>query len=98
MGDSAQKTSTWAIASFCCALGGLLALGGLMIASVAIAGIVFGHIAVREIRVNTPISGSGLARAGLVIGYAVVVLLVIELVFGVAMFVSFFPLLELFLQ
>lgn len=64
----APRTSGWAVASLICSLLGLLIFPCL------VAGIVCGHIAMRRLASDPTLQGRGFAKAGLVIGYVVLVL------------------------
>jgi len=71
----ATRVNPFAIASLVTSVLWMLWLGSL-------AAVIFGHIALRQIaRSNDTESGSGLAIAGLVIGYSALVLLVVALIF-----------------
>lgn len=75
-----QQTSGWAIASLVCSLVGLCLTGGIG----AILGVIFGHIALSQIRnSNGALGGRGLALAGLIIGYASIALAIIVVIFFV---------------
>jgi hypothetical protein len=58
-----SRTSGFAIASFVLSLVWLLWLGSAL-------AVIFGHIALSQMRRDTSLGGRGLAIAGLVIGYA----------------------------
>src|SRR5208282_2589878 len=60
---TAQRTSGLAIASFVCSLSSLVTCVGWL------PGIICGHLAKSRIRRNPLLKGSGLATAGLIIGY-----------------------------
>ena len=77
------KVSLWAIASLVCGVVGLIT------GVVAIPAVVFGHIAKREIARNSALSGSGMATAGLVLGYIGIAIMLIGLLLfgGLGMFV-----------
>lgn len=66
-GAGVQKTSGLAIASL------VLSLLGCFVVT-AIAGVICGHIARRRIRNNPALGGAGLALAGLIIGYVLLVI------------------------
>jgi len=66
-----RKTNGLAIASLICSLLGMSLLG-----------IIFGHIAVRQIR-QTGDGGEGMAKAGLIIGYIVLVLVIIAIIINI---------------
>ena len=72
------RTNGWAIASLACGLGQFM-VGPLA----TIPAIVFGHMARSQIR-RTGEQGAGLALAGLVLGWATVILAVIVIVVGLA--------------
>jgi len=72
------KTNAFAIASLACGLGQFM-VGPLA----SIPAIVFGHMARNQIR-RTGEQGDGLALAGLILGWAVVVLAVLALIVGLA--------------
>ena len=74
----AAKTNGLAIASFACGLA-QFAFGPLA----TIPAIVFGHLARHQIR-RTGEQGAGLALAGLILGWATVVLAVLVLIIGLA--------------
>ena len=63
-----QRTSGLAIASLVCSLASLITCVGWL------PGIICGHLAKSRIRRNPSLKGSGLATAGLVIGYSILVL------------------------
>lgn len=72
-GPMAPSTNPWAIASLICSLVGI-----------AILGVIFGHIALGEIkRSNGWQTGYGMALAGLIIGYA-------EIALGLVILIAFF--------
>ncbi|MGZ4611582.1 MAG: DUF4190 domain-containing protein [Kineosporiaceae bacterium] len=70
-----RRTSGFAIASFVLSLVWMFWLGSVL-------AVVFGHIALTEMRRDPGVGGRGLAIAGLVIGYAALALLLLALVFG----------------
>ncbi len=72
------RTNGLAIASFACGLGQFI-FGPLA----TIPAIVFGHIARGQIR-RTGEQGAGLALAGLILGWAAVILAIVVIVIGVA--------------
>jgi hypothetical protein len=72
---AAARTNGYAIASLVCGI------GGVVVFPVSIAAIVLGHIARREIR-QTGEAGSGMATAGLILGY-------VEIVLGVLLVLAF---------
>ena len=71
-----------AIASLCCSVGsieiGVMAMAGVISGTIAmgslawVLGIIFGHIAVQQIKRDATQGGRGMAIAGLVIGYVIV--------------------------
>ncbi len=65
---TAQRTSRLAIASLVCSLSSLITCVGWL------PGIICGHLAKSRIRRNPSLKGSGLATAGLVIGYLLIML------------------------
>jgi uncharacterized protein DUF4190 len=72
----APATSGYAIASLICSLLGFIGVFGFG----TILGIIFGHLALREIdRSNGILQGRGLAQAGLILGYIAVGLAVLAL-------------------
>jgi len=74
-GPMPPSTNSWAIASLICSIVG-----------VSILGIIFGHIALGEIkRSNGWQTGHGMALAGLIIGY-------VEIGLGLILFIVFFSL------
>ncbi|HEX6541569.1 MAG TPA: DUF4190 domain-containing protein [Ktedonobacterales bacterium] len=91
-GPMAPATSGYAIASLVCSLLGYIGVFGFG----PILGIIFGHLALREIdSSNGMLQGRGLAQAGLILGYialglVLLVVLIIFIVFvigaGAAMF------------
>jgi hypothetical protein len=80
---AAQKTNTMAIVSLISSILGFTAVPFLG----SIVGIVTGHMALRQIR-DTGEGGSGLAKAGLIIGYAVIALTVLAIIAVVAFAVA----------
>jgi Domain of unknown function (DUF4190) len=69
-------TSKWAVASLVCSL------VGLCIGLSSILGVIFGHMALSEIkRSNNYVQGRGLALAGLILGYVEIALAVIVVIF-----------------
>jgi hypothetical protein len=76
----AGRTNGFAIASLACGVGQFM-FGPLA----TIPAIVFGHMARSQIR-RTGEQGAGLALAGLILGWAAVVLGVLIIVFGIAVF------------
>jgi hypothetical protein len=78
----ARSTSSWAIASLILSICGWTVLPLLG----AIGGVVTGHIALHEIAASEGrLEGRGFAIAGLVIGYASIVLSLCAIVFGIAL-------------
>ena len=63
-----QRTSGLAIASLVCSLSSLITCLGWL------PGIICGHLAMSRIRRNPSLKGSGLATAGLIIGYVILIL------------------------
>lgn len=60
------QTSGWAIASLICSIAGMVMLGVIF----SVVGVIFGHIAMREIKnSNGWRGGQGMALAGLIVGY-----------------------------
>jgi len=80
MATPVARTNGFAIASLACGVGQFM-FGPLA----TIPAIVFGHMARSQIR-RTGEQGAGLALAGLILGWAAVVLGVLIIVFGVAVF------------
>lgn len=75
-GPMAPATSGYAIASLICSVLGFIGVFGFG----TILGIIFGHLAIREIdRSNGMLQGRGLAQAGLILGYIAVGLAVLAL-------------------
>lgn len=73
----APATSGYAIASLICSLLGYI--GGFGIGPIL--GIIFGHLAIREIdRSNGMLQGRGMAQAGLILGYIALGLALLMLV------------------
>ena len=73
------RTNGKAIAALACGI------GGLFVFPASIAAVVFGHIARREIQ-QTGQAGSGMATAGLILGYVTMVLgilLIVAFIFAV---------------
>jgi hypothetical protein len=68
------RTNDMAIASLCCALGSFVT------GVTSILGIVFGHIALRQIKRDPTQGGSSMAIAGIVIGYIVLAMVVFLIV------------------
>jgi ribosomal protein S27E len=67
-GHAAQRTSRLAVASLVCSLSSLITCVGWL------PGIICGHMAKSRIRRNPLLKGSGLATAGLIIGYLILML------------------------
>jgi peptidyl-prolyl cis-trans isomerase B (cyclophilin B) len=65
-----KRTNGLAIASLCCAV------GSVVVPVAWILGIIFGHIALRQIDRDPRQSGSGIAVAGLVIGYLILLFII----------------------
>jgi Domain of unknown function (DUF4190) len=80
----AQKTSGLAIASLVCSLSSLVICIGW------IPGIICGHLAKSELRRNPNLKGSGMATAGLVIGYILMVVNVLGLICWILFFAAAF--------
>jgi len=78
---SPSRTNTFAIVSLVCSLASFL------VGVSCIAGIVFGHLALRQIR-RTGEEGRGMAIAGLVIGYVALVILVLVVVLVAVVVIS----------
>lgn len=77
-GPMASATSGYAIASLVCSLLGYIGVFGIG----PLLGIIFGHMAIREIdRSNGVLQGRGLAQAGLILGYIALGLVVLAIVF-----------------
>jgi hypothetical protein len=75
-GPMAPATSGYAIASLICSILGFIGVFGFG----TILGIIFGHLAMREIdRSNGMLQGRGLAQAGLILGYIALGLALIAL-------------------
>lgn len=74
----APATSGYAIASLVCSLLGYIGVFGIG----PLLGIIFGHMAIREIdRSNGLLQGRGLAQAGLILGYIALGLILLAVVF-----------------
>lgn len=83
-GPMAPATSGYAIASLICSLLGFIGVFGFG----PILGIIFGHLAIREIdRSQGMLQGRGMAQAGLILGYIALGLVALLLVFFVILFV-----------
>ena len=77
-GPMAPATSGYAIASLICSLLGFLGVFGIG----PILGIIFGHMAIREIdRSNGQLQGRGMAQAGLILGYIALGLVALVVLF-----------------
>jgi uncharacterized protein DUF4190 len=77
-GPMAPATSGYAIASLVCSLLGYIGVFGIG----PLLGIIFGHMAIREIdRSNGLLQGRGLAQAGLILGYIALGLILLAVVF-----------------
>ena len=63
------KTNTLAIVSLICSIIGIFSFGTFVF---AIAGIICGHLALKQLSENSNQRGDGLAKAGLIIGYIIV--------------------------
>lgn len=73
----APATSGYAIASLVCSLLGYIGVFGIG----PLLGIIFGHMAIREIdRSNGLLQGRGLAQAGLILGYIALGLILLAVV------------------
>lgn len=88
-GPMAPSTNGMAIASLACSIGSFIILPVVG----AILGVIFGHIALGQIRrANPPEQGEGLAKAGLIVGYihlglfalAIIALVVFLIIFAAA--------------
>ena len=75
VGTTRSRVCIWAVVSLIC---GVL---GLVTGLAAILAIVFGHIAMGEISRNTELYGSGMAIAGLILGYLVITIILIGILF-----------------
>ena len=80
--SSVNRTEPFAIASIVCAVGNFV--GAFLIG--AILGIVFGKIAQKNIAANPALEGASLARAGIIVGWVGVGLVVAFLLLGVTVF------------
>jgi Domain of unknown function (DUF4190) len=86
-GPVAPTTNGWAIASFIFSITGFVLLG--IVGSIL--GVVFGHIAQNQIkRAVPPEEGSGLATAGLIMGYIGIGINILLIVLGL-LFLVFIP-------
>ena len=84
-GPMAPATSGYAIASLICSLLGYIGVFGFG----PLLGIIFGHLALREIdRSNGMLQGRGLAQAGLILGYIALGLVLLMLVVVAIIFVA----------
>ncbi len=80
-GPMAPSTSTWAIASLMCSLAGWFLVPVLG----SVLGVIFGHIALGEIkRSDGRLEGRGMAIAGLIIGYAMLAFAVCVIAVAIA--------------
>lgn len=83
-GPMAPATSGYAIASLICSILGFIGVFGLG----PILGIIFGHLAIREIDGSRGLlQGRGMAQAGLILGYISLGLVLLVLLFFIAVFV-----------
>lgn len=83
-GPMAPATSGYAIASLICSLLGIIGVLGFG----SILGIIFGHLAIREIdRSQGMLQGRGMAQAGLILGYIALGLVALVVVFVIILFV-----------
>ena len=79
-GPMAPANSGFAIASLICSILGFIGFAGIG----SILGVVFGHMAIREIdRSNGRTQGRGMAQAGLILGYIGVGIIVLVVLFFV---------------
>lgn len=80
----APATSGYAIASLICSILGFIGVLGFG----AILGVIFGHMAIREIdRSNGHLQGRGMAKAGLILGYIGIGLFALFLLIFVVLFI-----------
>ena len=70
-----QTTDIMAILSIC------FSVGGLILGPLAILGVIFGHLARSRMRNSPEIGGHGLATAGLIVGYVLIGLWVLGVLF-----------------
>ena len=84
-GPMAPATSGYAIASLVCSLLGFVGVLGFG----PILGVVFGHMAIREIdRSNGHLQGRGLAQAGLILGYIGIGLVALFILLFLVIFIA----------
>ena len=82
-GPMAPGTSGYAIASLICSLLGYIGVFGFG----PLLGIIFGHLALREIdRSNGALQGRGIAQAGLILGYIALGLALLMIIFFIIIF------------
>ena len=80
----APATSGYAIASLICSLLGYIGVFGFG----PLLGIIFGHLALREIdRSNGMLQGRGIAQAGLILGYIALGIVLLMVIFFIILFV-----------
>ncbi|TXK19209.1 DUF4190 domain-containing protein [Homoserinibacter sp. GY 40078] len=84
---TARRTNPLAIVSL------VLSLSSLLFSITAIGGVITGHIALAQIK-RTGDDGRGLAIAGVIVGYAMIAVLALSLVFFFAMFGLLFATVE----
>lgn len=77
---AARPISGLAITSLVCGIAGLVLFWALVPMLASIAAVITGHMALGQTKRNPALGGRGLAFAGLITGYAVVVLLVFTIV------------------
>ncbi len=83
-GPMAPGTSGYAIASLICSLLGYIGVFGFG----PLLGIIFGHLALREIdRSNGALQGRGIAQAGLILGYIALGLALLAIIFFALIFI-----------
>jgi len=83
-GPMAPGTSGYAIASLICSLLGYIGVFGFG----PLLGIIFGHLALREIdRSNGALQGRGIAQAGLILGYIALGLVALAIIFFALIFI-----------
>ena len=83
-GPMAPATSGYAIASLICSLLGYIGVFGFG----PLLGIIFGHLALREIdRSNGMLQGRGIAQAGLILGYIALGLVALVVIFFALIFI-----------
>ena len=73
------KTNTMAIVSLVCSIIGILSFGTFVF---AIIGIICGHMALNQLRVEPNQHGEGMAKAGLIIGYITVAISLLFVLLG----------------